>query len=154
MAQTQCDREPGDDGNERQQIVFAAFGAGHSFKKLPAIENSNSVEEHDQAGKTDRSGDLSLWGEGSDGQAYEQDGADAEREASHVDLADDVTDADGKKQRQNWLRTDDVARHLKHDNVSGYGQASSQRARQPAARNCSITRFTRSGAAAAVFACL
>jgi hypothetical protein len=26
MAQTQCDREPGDDGNERQQIVFAAFG--------------------------------------------------------------------------------------------------------------------------------
>jgi hypothetical protein len=60
---------------------------------LPAIEDSNSVEEHDQAGKADRSGDLGFRGEGSDGQAYEQDGADAEREASDVDLADDVTDS-------------------------------------------------------------
>src|SRR4029077_10363990 len=124
-----CDREPGDDGNERQKIVFAAFGAGHSFKKLPAIEDSNSVEKHDQAGQADRSGDLGLRGEGSNGQAYEQDGADAEREASDVDLADDVTDADGEKQGQNRLRTDDVARHLKHDNVSDYEQASSQSAR-------------------------
>ena len=99
--------EPGDDGNERQQIVFAASGAGHSFKELPAIEDSNSVEKHDQAGKADRSGDLGFRGKGADGQADEQDGADAEREATDVDLADQVTDADGEKQRKDRLRTDD-----------------------------------------------
>ena len=148
--------KPGDDRDQRQQIVFAACGAGHAFEELPAVEDADAVEEHDQAGEADRSGDLRLRREGADGQADEQDGADAERKAADIDLADQIAEADGEKHRKDRLRSDDFASELEHDNVSGYGQAveSSQRARQPAARNCSITRFTRSGAGVGVFACL
>ena len=147
---------PATHGDERQQIVFAAGGAGHAFKELPPIEDADAVEEHDQAGKADRPGDLRLRREGADGEADEQDGADAERKAADVDLADQVADADGEKHRKDRLRADDFAREVEHGNVSGYGQASScsQRARQPAARNCSITRLTRSGVGVGVLACL
>ena len=43
-----------------------------------------------------------------DGQTDEQHGADAEREAAEVDLADQIADADGEKYRKDRLRPDDV----------------------------------------------
>ncbi len=111
-------RSPATHCDERQQIVFAAGGAGHSFEELPAVEDADAVEEHDQAGEADRSGDLRLRREGADGQADEQDGADAERKAADVDLADQIADADGEKHREDRLRADDVARKLEHGDVS------------------------------------
>ena len=82
LAQPQRDQQAGDDGNERQQIVFAARAPDHAFEELPAIEDADAVEEHDQAGQADRPDDLRLRREGADGQADEQHGADAEREAA------------------------------------------------------------------------
>ena len=110
--------KPGDDGNERQQIVFAAGRAGHSFEELPAVEDADAVEKHDQAGEADRSGDLRLRGECADGQPDEQHGADAEREPAEVDLADQVADADGEEHREDRLGADDVTSEIEHGNVS------------------------------------
>ena len=115
----------------------------HSFEELPSVEDADAVEKHDQAGQADRSGDLCLRRECADGEADEQDGADAKRKAADVDLADQVTDADGEKRRKNRLGPDDVAGKIEHDNVSARNRTLTcglpdQRAWQPAARNCSM----------------
>ena len=95
-------------GDERQQIVFAASGARHSFKELPAIEDAYAVEKHDQAGKANWPGDRGFWRKGADRQTDEQNRADAERETAEVDLPDQITDADGEEQREDRLRPDDI----------------------------------------------
>ena len=51
---------PATHGDEREQIVFAARGAGHALEELPAIEDADAVQEHDQAGEADRPDDLRL----------------------------------------------------------------------------------------------
>ena len=65
---------PATHGDQRQQIVLAPGGAGHAFEELPAIENADAVEEHDQAGQADRADDLRLRRERADGEADEQHG--------------------------------------------------------------------------------
>ena len=47
-------------------------------------------------------------------QADEQNGADAERKAADVDLADQITEADGEKRRQDRLAADDFAGKIQH----------------------------------------
>ena len=95
--------------DERQQIVLVPGGAGHALEELPPVEDADPVEEHDQAGEADRPDDLRLRRERADGEADEQDGADAERKSADVDLADQIADADGEKRRQDRLRSDDFA---------------------------------------------
>ena len=151
--------EAGDDRDQRQQIVFAARGAGHALEELPSVEDADAVEEHDQSGEADRSDDLRLRREGADGEADEQHGSDAEREAAEIDLADQVAEADGEKDRKDRLRPDDVAGEIEHGNVSGSKSRmrcslSDQRTWQPAARNWSITRSIRSGVGVGVFVVL
>ncbi len=92
LAEPERDEQPGDDRDQRQQIVFAAGRADHALEELPAVQDADPVQEHDQAGQTDRPGDLRLRREGADGQADEQDGADAEREPADIDLADEVAE--------------------------------------------------------------
>ena len=63
-----------------------------------------------------------------------------------IDLADQIADADGEEERQDRLGADDVARKVQHvvSPLAWPDISCNQRARQPAARNCSITRLTRS----------
>src|SRR5262249_49825932 len=116
LTETERDQKAGDARNERQQIVFSA-GTPHSFKKLPAIQNADAVKKHDQAGQPYGTNDLCFRGEGAESQAHEQNGSHAEREAEDVDLTDQVAQADGKKQRENWLRADDLAGQTNHVNL-------------------------------------
>src|SRR5262245_7134233 len=99
--------------DERQQIVFLA-GADHALEELLAVENADSVKEHDQAGEADRANDLGFRREGANGKADEKHGADAKGEAEDVDLANQVADADGEKRRQDRLAADDVASKIQH----------------------------------------
>ena len=139
-------RSPATTATSASRLYLRPAAPRHALEELPSIEDADAVEEHDQAGEADRSGDLRLRREGADGEADEQDGADAEREAAEVDLADQVADADGEEQRKDRLGADDVAGKLEHGVSSGLRPAvSAQRARQPAARNCSSTRLTSSG---------
>jgi hypothetical protein len=46
---------------------------------------------------------LRLRRERADGEPDEQDGANTERKGANPDLADQIADADGKKNRENWL---------------------------------------------------
>ena len=95
-------------GDERQQVIFLAC-AHHALEELASIEDSDPVEEHDQAGQSDRTCDLGLGGERADGETDEQNGAHAEREAEDVDLADQVAQSDREKGRQYRLASDDLA---------------------------------------------
>ena len=106
--------EAGDDTDQGQQIVFAPCRARHAFEELPAVENADSVEEHDQAGEADRSDDLGLRREGADGEADEKNGADTERKAAEIDLTDQVADADREKRRKNRLCPNDVTGEIQH----------------------------------------
>src|SRR6185437_15081608 len=87
-------------------------------EKLPAIQNSDRVKEHDQTGQPNRSDDLSLRSKGAECQAHEQNSSDAERKPEDVDLTNQVTQADGKEQRENRLGPDNVAGQVNHDEIS------------------------------------
>ena len=100
-------------GDERQQVIFLAC-AHHALEELASIEDADPVEEHDQAGQSDRTCDLGLGGERADGEADEQDGAHAEREAEDVDLADQVAHADREEGSQDGLASEDVASKVQH----------------------------------------
>ena len=39
--------------DQSQQIVFLS-DADHAFEELPAVENADAIQEHDQAGEADR----------------------------------------------------------------------------------------------------
>jgi hypothetical protein len=117
---------------------------------LSAIQDADSVEEHDQSRKPDGTNYLSLWRKPPDGEANEENGADAKRKSAKVDLADQVSHPDREEYCKDWLRADDVLRKLDHGNVISHLTnfdlwLVSYRARQPAARNCSITRLINSG---------
>ena len=90
------------------RLYLHARGAGHAFEELPAVEDADAVEKHDQAGQADRPDDLRLRRERADRQADEQHRADAERKAAEVDLADQIADADGEEERKDRLGADDV----------------------------------------------
>ena len=100
-------------GDQREQIVFLPC-ADHSLEELASVENADSVEEHDQAGQADRPDDLGFRCECADGEADEEHGADAKREAEDVDLADQIAHADRQKRRQDRLASDDVASKVQH----------------------------------------
>ncbi len=85
------------------------------FEELPTVENADAVEKHDQAGEADRPGDRRLRRKGTDREADEQNGADTERKAAQVDLADEISDADGEEYGEDRLRTEDILRKLNHD---------------------------------------
>ena len=128
----------GEARDKRQQVVFPAR-PDDAFEELPAVENPDAVEEHDEAGQPDRTDDLGFRRECTDGEADKEHGADAEREAEDIDLADQITDADRQKRRQDRLAADDIARKIKHVPLRSEFVCS-QRARQPASRNWPITR--------------
>src|SRR5262249_11376784 len=92
----------------RKQIVGAA-DALHALEELPPIKNPDAVEEHEQARQPDRPDDLCLGGKCADSESDEQHGADAKRKSTDADLADQVTQPDGQKRGQDWLRPDDLA---------------------------------------------
>ena len=104
-------------GDQRQQIVLLP-GADHPLEELPAIENADPVEEHDQAGQADRPYDLGLRCERADREADEKHRADAQREAEDVDLTDQISHSDGQEGGQNRLATDDIARSVQHGMIS------------------------------------
>ena len=92
-------------------------------------------------------------------EADEQHGADAEREAAEIDLADQVAEADGEEDREDRLGADDVTRKLEHDTSSAFNLALrpsiGQRARQPAAAKLLEHALApRSGCGGAVFGVL
>src|SRR5271169_1351558 len=118
MSKTESDEEADGDGDESQQVVFAAGNAGHALEKLAAIENSDAVQKHDQPDQADRPRDLRLGGEGADRKPDEQHRADAERETAEIDLTDEIAEADGKKGREDRLRPDDFPRKIKHPEFS------------------------------------
>ena len=84
-------------GDKRQDIGFYPRGSGHPFEELPAIENADAVEEHDQAGQPDRPDDRCFGSKCADRKADEQNRSDAERKSAEIDLADQVADTDGEK---------------------------------------------------------
>src|ERR1700760_2443019 len=86
-------------GDQRKQVVFPT-PSENSLEELPAIEDADAVEEHDQAGEADRPDDLGFRCERTDRKADEEHGADAEGEAKDIDLTDQISDADGEKRRQ------------------------------------------------------
>src|SRR5262249_48256833 len=136
---------------QRQQIVFLTY-TEHALEELLAVENSDSVQEHDQAGEADRANDLGFRREGANGEADKEHGADAKGEAEDVDLAHQIADADGKKCRQDRLAADDVASKIQHCPLPVF--QNSQRALQPASRNCPMTLFTSSRLGGGVSKCL
>jgi hypothetical protein len=85
---------------------------------LPAVQDANSVEKHDQSGEPDGTDDLSLRRKPSNGKSDEKNGADAEGKSANVDLADQVPNPDRKEYRKDRLRSDDVLRKLDHGGVS------------------------------------
>src|SRR5689334_19531771 len=92
LAERQRDNESGDDRDQRKHVVLDPRRARLALEELPAVEDADAVQEHDQAGEPDRPGDRRLRGERADGESDEQDGADAEREAAEIDLADQIAD--------------------------------------------------------------
>ena len=51
--------------------------SSHTFEELPAVQNSDAVKEHDQAGQPDGPYDLRLWRKCTKREADKQDGTDA-----------------------------------------------------------------------------
>src|SRR5215468_3713697 len=79
------------------------------LEELPAVQDSDPVEKHDQAREADRSNDLSLWRERADGEADEENGADTERKSADADLTDEITQSNREECRQYRLASEDVA---------------------------------------------
>ena len=117
MAKPERDEQAGDAGYECQQVILAA-DAAHAFKKFASIKDPDAVEKHDQPGETDRAYDLRLRCERADGESDEQYGADTERKGANPDLADQIANADGKKNRENWLCAEDLADGVQHEVLS------------------------------------
>src|SRR6476646_1882694 len=93
VAEPERNDEPAGDRDQGEQVIATPGRAGHPLEELAAVEDANAVEKHDEPGEAHRSGDLRLRGEGADGEADEQHGADAEREAEDADLPDEVAEA-------------------------------------------------------------
>ena len=125
------DPQTGEAGDQRQQIVLLP-GADHALEELPAIQNADPVEEHDQAGQADRPDDLGLRCERADREADEKHRADTQREAEDVDLTDQISHSDGQEGGQDRLASDDVARSVQHCMISPHRTSRIQRTLQPA----------------------
>ena len=113
VPQAERDQQARQTGHQRQQIVLLP-GADHPLEELAAIEDADPVEKHDQARQADRPGDLGLWCERADGEADEENRADAKRETEDVDLANKVAQSDRQERGQNWLASDDLASKVQH----------------------------------------
>src|SRR5437773_8151867 len=110
--------------NKREQIVLLP-DADHAFKELPAVEDPDPIQEHDQPGQPDRARDLGLGRERTDGKAHEKDSADAERKSPEIDLTDQVAQSDREKCRQYRLASDDIASKIQHCSFSPRDRLSS-----------------------------
>src|SRR6476620_4923388 len=106
--------QTGKASNNRQQIVLLA-DAKHAFEELPAVEDPDPIQEHDQSCQADWSDDLGFGRERTDGKADEKNGADAERKSPDTDLTDQITQSDREKCRQDRLAADDLASKVQHD---------------------------------------
>src|SRR5204863_8513885 len=87
----------------------------HAFEQLPAVKDSDPVQEHDQSCQADWSRDLGFGRERTDGKAHEKNGTDAERKSPDTDLTDQVAQSDREKCRQYRLASDDLASKVQHD---------------------------------------
>ena len=117
LAESQRDQKSGDACHKRQQIVFSALCSGHPIEELSSVKDADAIEEHDQSGETDRSGDLRLRGKCADRQPDEQDSADPERKPEYVDLADEKADADGEKGGKDGLGANDLTSDIQHGEI-------------------------------------
>src|ERR1700752_2598271 len=113
LSEPERNAEAGKARDQGQQIVFLTY-TENALKELLAVENSDSVKEHDQAREADGTRNLGFRCEGADSEADKEHGADAKGEAENVDLADQVADADGEKRRQDRLAAEDIARKIQH----------------------------------------
>src|SRR5690349_3233283 len=118
LADPERHQQAGDYRDEGEQVVLAACRAGHTFEELLPVEDADSVQEHDQADQADRPGDLRLRRNSADREADEQHGADAERKAEDVDLAHQIAEADGEKDRENRLGSEDALDEFPHGSSS------------------------------------
>ena len=109
--------KPGDARDQRQQVILATRGSGHSFKELSSIENADAVEEHDQPGEADRSGNLRLRSECANREADEKDSPDPKRKPADTDLADEVAETNGEKRREDRLVANDFAGDIQHGKI-------------------------------------
>ena len=111
------------EGGDQALLVAQQFAArvlaepDHSFEELASVENADAVEEHDQAGEADWPDDVCLRCKCADREADEQHRADAQREAEDINLADQVADADGEKDRKDRLGADDVLGEFNHGRI-------------------------------------
>src|ERR1700761_5065172 len=113
VSEPKCNKQACQACDKRQQIVLLP-DADHAFEELPAVEDPDPVQEHDQSGQPDRSCDLGLGCERTDGKANEKDCADAERKSPDTDLTDQVAQSDSEKCRQYRLTSDDLASKVQH----------------------------------------
>ena len=155
VAEPECDQQAGSHRNQREEIVFAALGTGHPLEELPSVEDTDSVEKHDQPGEPDRSYNVGLRREGSECKTHEQDRAHAKRKPAKIDLSDQVSDPDRKKNCKDRLRPESFTGKIQHgmSPAEKSGKYENQRTLQPAARNWPITRLINSGVGACVFSC-
>ena len=114
VAEPERDQQAGSHRNQREEIVFAALGTGHPLEELPSVEDTDSVEKHDQPGKPDRSYNVGLRREGSECKSHEQHGANAKRKAAKIDLSDQVSDPDGEKNCKDRLRPESFTGKIQH----------------------------------------
>src|SRR5262249_1994129 len=119
LAEPERDHESGDDRNEAEKVIFATGGTRHAFEKLPAVLNSNAVEEHDQANQSDWTGDLRFRRKGTQRKPDEQHSAHAKRKAADADLADEVSETYCEKRSEDRLGADNIAGQFNHQNSFG-----------------------------------
>jgi hypothetical protein len=123
LAQHERNPEARNDSYERQQIALYSSSTCHPFEKLSAIEDSNSVKEHDQTDEADRAGYRRFRCESSDRQTDEEYGSDSERKPTEIDLTDQIPDTDGKKHGKNRLCADNILYRRKHGTFSQLQQS-------------------------------
>src|SRR5262245_14032272 len=114
VTETQRDEKARDARDQCQQIVSSA-DALHPLEELPSIQDTDAVKEHDQAGQPDGAHDLCLGGKCAEGEPNEQHGSNAERKSADADLTDQITQPDGQKCGEDWLRSNDLAGQIDHD---------------------------------------
>ena len=117
VAEPQCNQKPGGARDQRQHVILSTRCSGHPFKELSSIENADAVEEHDQPGKADRSGNLRLWSECANREADEKDSPDPKRKPADTDLADEVAETNGEKRREHRLVANDFAGDIQHGKI-------------------------------------
>ena len=143
LAERQRDDQACDDADQRKQVVFASGGAGHAFEELPAVENADPVQEHDQPGEADRADDLRFRRERPDGEPDEENRAHAQRKPADVDLPDEIAEADGEKGRQDRLCADDLTCRVEHGAASAGFSAIVRRSSHIAAGRLELADDTR-----------